>query len=58
MDKDGVWFMSIKANNGDSLIDCLKKAQKRLDEHKVPSKGRVSGNLLPLTYYTAKVEIC
>ena len=50
--------MSIKANNGDSLIDCLKKAQKRLDEHKVPSKGRVSGNLLPLTYYTAKVEIC
>ena len=41
MDQNGVWFMPIKASNGDSLIDCLRKAKTLLDEHKVPSKGRV-----------------
>ena len=50
--------MPIKASNGDRLIDCLRKAKTLLDDHKVPSKGRVSGNLMPLTHYVAKVEIC
>ena len=50
--------MPVKTGVGCRAIDCLKEAQKRLDEHKVPSKGRVSGNLMPLTHYVAKVEIC
>lgn len=49
--------MPIKASNGDRLIDCLRKAKTLLDDHKVPSKGRVLGNPLILSHYMAKVEI-